>query len=239
VRKTFSIAARDLQSLFFSLRAYVVITLVMLLFGVFFYLNLADSKEASMRDMFRIMNFLFLFIIPIITMSSLADERRSGTLELLLTCPVSRLQVVAGKFLAAAGFYTLVVALTVQFYLIMRMSGAPDPGPVLTGYVGILLSGYLFIALGIYASSLTRSPLVAALLSYGVLFGGFLLSSMPNQFSKEIGALVSQVGFVDRLAAFERGLIQTSDVLYFLLGTVFWISVTTTGFTMEKDSPLA
>jgi ABC-2 type transport system permease protein len=239
VRKILAIAYRDLQSLFFSLRAYVVITILMLLFGIFFYLHLSEAKEATMREMFQLMNFLFLFIIPIITMGSLADERRAGTLELLLTCPVSRFHVVAGKFLAAATFFTIVVALTVQFYGLMALSGRPDPGPVLSGYVGILLSGYLFVAVGIYASSLTKSPLVAALISYAALLSCFIVSSIPNQFSKTVADLIAQVGITQRIAPFERGLIQTSDVLYFLLGTSFWIGITTTGFALEKDNPLA
>lgn len=234
-----SIAWRDLQALFLSLKAYVVITLLLLLFGVFFYLLMADAKEASMRDMFRIMNFFFLFVIPVITMGSIADERKSGTLELLLTCPVSRFQVVAGKFLAGAGFYTVFVALTLQFYALLSLCGAPDPGPVFTGYLGVLLSGYLFIAVGVYASSLTRSSLVAALISYALLLGGFMMSSSPSYLSKELADVVSHLGFVDRLTQFERGLIQTSDVIYFLTGTLFWISVTTLGFDLEKESPLA
>lgn len=239
MRAVFSIAWRDLQALFLSLKAYVVITLLLLLFGGFFYLLMADAKEASMRDMFRVMNFFFLFVIPVITMGSLADERRSGTLELLLTCPVSRLQVVAGKFIAGAGFYTVFVALTLQFYGLLVLCGSPDPGPVFTGYLGVLLSGYLFIAVGVYASSLTRSSLVAALISYALLFGGFIISSSPSYLSKELADVVNQFGFVDRLATFERGLIQASDVIYFLTGTLFWITVTTLGFDLEKDSPLA
>lgn len=239
MRAVLWIAWRDLQALFLSLKAYVVITLLLMLFGGFFYLLLADAKEASMRDMFRVMNFFFLFVIPVITMGSLADERKSGTLELLLTCPVSRFQVVAGKFLAGAGFYTVFVALTLQFYAMLALCGAPDPGPVITGYVGVLLSGYMFIAVGVYASSLTRSSLVAALISYALLFGAFLLSSSPSYLSSEWAQIVTQFGFVDRLSMFERGLIQSSDVIYFLTGTLFWITVTTLGFDLEKESPLA
>ena len=239
MRAVLSIAWRDLQALFLSLKAYVVITLLLLLFGGFFYLLMADAKEASMRDMFKLMNFFFLFVIPVITMGCLADERKSGTLELLLTCPVSRFQVVAGKFLAAAGFYTVFVALTLQFYALLSLCGTPDPGPVFTGYVGVLLSGYLFIAIGVYASSLTRSSLVAALISYALLFGAFLISSSPTYLSRELAEVVTQFGFVDRLEQFERGLIQASDLIYFATGILFWITVTTLGFDLEKDSPLA
>jgi ABC-2 type transport system permease protein len=239
VRAVLSIAWRDLQALFLSLKAYVVITLLLMLFGVFFYLLIADQKEASMRDMFRTMNFFFLFVIPVITMGSLADERKSGTLELLLTCPVSRLQVVLGKFFAAAAFYTVFVVLTLQYVVLLKMCGSPDPGPVITGYVGLLLGGYLFIAVGIYASSLTRSSLVAALLSYALLLGAFITASATSYLSKEMLELVSVLGFVDRFISFERGLIQFSDVVYFLTATMFWISVTTLGFDLEKDSPLA
>ena len=242
MRAVLSIAWRDLQSLFLSLKAYVVITLLLMLFGGFFYMVLADpspQKEASMRDMFRVMNFFFLFVIPVITMGSLADERKAGTLELLLTCPVTRFQVVAGKFVAAAAFYTVFVLLTVEFYVLLRMCGNPDPGPVFTGYIGLLLSGWLFIAVGIYASSLTRSALVAALLSYGMLFGAFLLSSATSYLSAELAAVVGDLSFVDRLLSFERGLLQGGDLAYFLGGTLFWLTVTTLGFTLEKDNPLA
>lgn len=239
MRAVLSIAWRDLQALFLSLKAYVVITLLLMLYGVFFYLLIADAKEATMRDMFRTMNFFFLFVIPIITMGSLADERKTGTLELLLTCPVNRFQVVLGKFCASAAFYTLFVLLTVQYYVLLRMCGSPDPGPVFTGYLGLLLGGYLFIAVGIYASSLTRSSLVAALLSYGLLLGAFIISSATSYLSKEMLHLVSVMGFVDRFVSFERGLIRFSDVFYFVTATLFWITVTTVGFSLEQDNPLA
>jgi ABC-2 type transport system permease protein len=238
MRAIWTIARRDLQSLFLSLKAYVVTTLLLLIFGLFFYLDLAESKEASMRDMFRLMNFMFLFVVPVITMGALADERRSGTLELLLTCPINRFQVIAGKFLAAASFYTFVVALTIQFYFLMCLSGRPDPGPVITGYLGVLLSGYMFIAVGIYASSLTKSPLVAALMSYVLLLTWFMASSVQTYFSKGVAELIASFGIVERLASFERGLIQTSDLGFFLVGTAFWILITTAGFTLEQENPL-
>ena len=239
MKAVLSIAWRDLQALFLSLKAYVVITLLLGLYGFFFYFLLAESKEASMRDMFQVMNFFFLFVVPVITMGSLADERKAGTLELLLTCPVSRYQVVAGKFLAGAAFYTLFVALTLQFYALMSLCGTPDPGPVFTGYLGVLLSGYMFISVGVYASSLTRSSLVAALLSYALLLGAFVLSSSPSYLPPWLVDIVSRFGFVDRLTTFERGIVRSSDVAYFVVGTLFWITVTTLGFDLEKDSPLA
>jgi len=237
MKQIYLIARRDLVSMFTSLRGYVVMSLVMLLFGVFFYFHLKGSNEASMRDMFMVMNFLFLFIVPLFTMGALSEERRAGTLFLLLTCPVSRGQIVAGKFIACATFYTLAVSLTLEFVLLLTLAGSPDPGPIATGYMGLLLSGYLAISVGLYTSSLTPSPLVAALSCYAFLFLAWILSAIPQFLTGELATWVDRTGIVAHLASFETGLISFRDTSYFVLGILCWMSFTIIGFSQERENP--
>lgn len=232
-----TIARRDLGAMFSSLRGYVVLSMLMLLFGVFFYFHLRSSEEATLREMFSAMNFLFLFVLPLLTMGSFSEEKRDGTMDLLLTCPVSRTEIVLGKFVACATFYTIAVLITLQFVLLIQLGGTPDPGPIFTGYVGLLLAGYLGIAVGIYTSSLTRSPLVAALMSYALLLSAWILSAVPPYLPDDIGIWVKRLGVVDHLTAFDRGLISIRDLSYFLLAIPCWLTFTVIGSHLERESP--
>lgn len=239
MRHVITIARRDLSAMFSSLRGYVVLSMLLLLFGVFFYFHLRSSDEATLREMFSAMNFLFLFVLPLLTMGSLSEEKRDGTMDLLLTCPVSRTEVVLGKFVACSTFYTIAVLITLEFVALIHLGGTPDPGPILTGYVGLLLAGYLGIAVGIYTSSLTRSPLVAALMSYALLLSAWILSAVPPYLADDVGLWVKRLGVVDHLASFDRGLLSMRDMLYFLMAIPCWLTFTVIGSHLERESPAA
>ncbi|MBI4870927.1 MAG: ABC transporter permease subunit [Candidatus Riflebacteria bacterium] len=221
-----AIALRELYSFVVSLRAYVILGLGLALFTHFFGLLLADGREASMRSMFKIMEFLFLTICPILTMGALAEERRSGTLELLRTAPVSRTGIVLGKYLGLMTVFAMLVAATFHFYAVLEYYGAPDRWPVVAGYVGLMLEGGLLLAIGLLASSLTSSQAVSGLLTYAAAFGLYALALIGPYLPDGWGTAVTSFGLGAHMNSMARGLIETQDLVYFATLTPLALALT-------------
>ena len=232
MRNILIIARRDLRAQFNSPVAYVVIGGAMLLLGVLFFLvprmgggffmgSFWEVDRASMDQLFEYLPPLMcLFVIPAVTMRSLAAEKGSGTLELLITMPVRDSEVILGKYLAACAM-VLVLLLSTMLYPIAMFKwpwhlGALDWGPVWSGYLGIALFSFAAVAIGMMLSSLTESDVVAFFMTAGVLFVlyivGFMVSIVPAAWADAIGF----VSFLTRYHSFARGLIDTRAVVYFL-----------------------
>ncbi|HEY0580712.1 MAG TPA: ABC transporter permease subunit, partial [Chloroflexota bacterium] len=139
MKNTWAVAVRELRSYFLSPLAYVVIALFLVLAGYLFALILNSSREASLRGLVQNISVLYLFIVPAISMRLLAEEQRTGTVELLLTNPVQEWEIVTGKFLAAIMLVLVMLGLTLLFPLFLFVFGNPDRGPILTGYLGVFL----------------------------------------------------------------------------------------------------
>ncbi|MBI2944055.1 MAG: ABC transporter permease [Candidatus Wallbacteria bacterium] len=229
-----AIASREIHSFFVSLRAYVILTLGLSLFTLFFALLLLDGREASMRSMFKIMEFLFLTIVPILTMGLIAEERRTGTVELLRTAPVSRSAVVLGKYAGALGIYTLMVALTVHFYGVLEHYGAPDRWPAILGYTALLLEGALMLAVGVFASCLTSSQAVACLVTYTVCFGIYALGLIAPYLPESWAPAVAYWGASSHTASMATGLIQTQDLVYFATLTPLFLGLAVWRFKSQE-----
>src|SRR5918912_272449 len=164
-----TIARRELGALFVSPIAYVVAAAFLALSGYLFSILLITSSQATMTSLFQNVSFILLFVAPLLTMRLLADEQKQGTLELLLTAPVRDWEVVLGKFLAALALFGTILLCTLYYpLLIWRFGGNPDPGPILTGYLGMLLLAGAMFAIGTLASSLTENQIVAAVLAFGM-----------------------------------------------------------------------
>ena len=166
MRNIRAIARREFFAYFGSPVAYIAISIFLVLLGVTFFFkipfllpkeNFFEAKEASLRPLFEWMIFLFTIILPAISMRLLAEERKLGTIELLLTMPVTEVEVVAGKLLGAMGFLGVATGLTLAYPLTLAFLGHPDPGPVVGGYFGVLLVGSAYLAVGLLASSWTNS----------------------------------------------------------------------------------
>ena len=155
---TLAITKRELRTYFNSPVAYIVVTVFMLLAGYLFFNTVFIEKQAEMRGYFGLMPMLFTFIIPAITMRLIAEEKGSGTLELLITMPVRDWEVVVGKFLAALGLLAVLLALTLVYAFTLSTIGPLDKGPAYGGYLGLLLMGAAYVAIGVMASSLHAQP---------------------------------------------------------------------------------
>jgi len=185
MQKVTAILRRELIAYFSSPLAYMVMTGFLLLQGVIFYLLLAFLNTPGAQSMAPFQAFFggtvffwifLLFVVPVITMRLIAEERRSGTIEVLLTSPVSEGQIIAGKFLASLIFYFSLWLPTVLYVLILEKYATVDLGPILSGYLGVLLIGFLFLSVGTFASTLTRNQLIAAIAAF---VGLMLLFTAP------------------------------------------------------------
>lgn len=226
MRATLTIAKREFTSTFNSPLAYVVLCLSLLLAGVFFFFVMNggfwQADRASLVQLFALApRGLSLVVIPVITMRLLAEERRSGTLEMLITLPVKDYEVIIGKFLGAWGFVLLLILATVLFPLMMFVwpwhLGALDSGPVISGYLGLVLFSAAAVAIGLLFSALTDSQVIAFFVTWVVLillsFLGLVTDNIENQTARNV---LDFITFDTRLAPFARGMINTRDVVYFL-----------------------
>ena len=211
-----AVATRELRSYFLSPLAYVVIFLFLALSGLLFALILNSSREASLRPLLSNVSVLFLFIVPAISMRLLAEELRTGTVELLLTNPVQEWEIVTGKFLAAVMLLIVMLALTLLYPIFLLMFGNPDRGPILSGYVGVLLQASAFLAVGLWASSLTQNQIIAAIVAFGGLLILWLSDNLGQFLGGTFGSIVSYTSVINHFQNFPQGVINSPDVVYYL-----------------------
>jgi len=211
---------REIRSYFNSPVAYVVIVVFLAIVGWFFTSDMFLANIASMRIVFELVPLVFLFFIPAVTMRLLAEEKKSGTLELLTTKPVRDGEIVLGKFFAAWTLLAATLAPTLIYLVTMMVLGNPDPGPVLSGYIGLMFMGGVYIAIGIFASSLTENQIVAFIISFLFVLALYLadkvLIYVPEGFVSTLEFLSIDYHF-DNIA---RGVIDSRNIVYFgsLLG---------------------
>lgn len=216
MRNTWLIARRELASYFTSPIAYAVTAVFLVIVGYFFGMILYLSREATMRYLFYNVTTFLLLIGPALTMRLVAEERKSGTLELLLTSPVRDGEVIAGKFLAALALWLAMLALTLVYPLLLRAFGNPDPGPILSGYVGLALAGAAILAVGTLASTVTANQIVAALVAFGLSLMLWLSDAMQNLVSGPLGEFFNYLSLAVHFEDFPKGVIDTKDVFFYL-----------------------
>ncbi len=215
MRATLAIARREIGSAFSSPSTYAVATISLLLFGLFFALDLNGRRQADLQGLFR-NSWLFVFLIPPLTMRLLAEEQRLGTIELLLTAPVRDLEVVLGKFLGSLGVLAAILSPTLGYFLLVSAFGDPEPWPVITGYVGFLVLGAACLALGLLTSALTSSQVVAAISSFALLLV-FWLSPIFNQlFLGGVGRFFSYLSLPDHYQELVFGVLDAGDIVYYV-----------------------
>lgn len=219
------IAKREFRSYFDAPLAYVVICLSFLALGLMFFLfrgGFWQADQASLQLMFDYVPFgLSVLVVPVITMRLLAEEKRSGTLEMLITLPVKDSDVILGKYLGALGLVLVLVLATLVYPLLMFRFpwslGPLDMGPVVSGYVGLLLFSMASVAVGLLISSLADSQAVAFFVTFFVLLALWYVGQVAQeQLGGWPGTALSYLSFQTRLAGFMRGLIDTRDLIFFI-----------------------
>ncbi len=222
------IAKRELLSYFFSPIAYVAMTLFLLVAGFTFREDFQPGQPATMRAIFEWMVWLLVFIIPVLCMGLLAQEWSSGTIETLMTAPVSETDVVLGKFFGSLAFFAVLLVPTLLYVVMLRIFGRPDYGPILSGYLGIILVGALFISIGLFCSSLTKSQVVAAVTASAILFA---ITIVPWWLSTKatLGAFwrgVADQSVFRRYTDFSKGVIDLGNLVFFVVVTSVFLFLT-------------
>lgn len=213
---TLAIAERELKSFFASTVAWIIAAAFMAISGFLFSVILLNSNEASMRFLISNLSVVFLFIAPFLTMRLLAEENRLGTVELLLTNPVRDIEVVLGKFLGVMAFILVMLAFTLYFPLLLFIFGTPDPGPIITGYLGVVLQAAAFAAIGLAISSTTENQIVAAFLAFAINLILWLSESISTFLGKPLSDVAKYLSITSHFQDFSRGVIDSSHVIFFL-----------------------
>jgi ABC-2 type transport system permease protein len=226
------ISRREIRTYFNSPVAYIVVTVFMILTGYLFFTQLFVEKQAELRGFFSIMPLLFMFMAPALTMRLLADEKSSGTLELLITMPVRDWEVVLGKFLAAMALLCTALGLTLVFALSVRFMGPLDRGPAIGGYIGLVLMGGAYIAIGVMTSSFTRNSIVSFIVAFAISFALYLIGKLTQFVPQSLQGLTSFLSIDSHFENISRGVIDTRDVLYYF--SVIGVSLLVATLSLES-----
>ncbi len=226
-----TILRREVQSYFNSAIAYVVIVVFLAIVGWFHTSNLFLSGVATLRLMFELVPVVFLFVVPAITMRLLSEEKKSGTIELLTTKPLHDYEIVLGKFLAAWSLVGVALLLTLVYYGTIAALGKIDNGPVIGGYFGLMLTAGVFVAVGLFASSLTENQVIAFILGFVFVFILFMFDKVLMYVPSYLASIVEFLGIDYHFGNIARGVIDTRDVIYFLslLGFMLYLTVLSLG----------
>ena len=245
VVRAWAIFKKELRVYFSSPIAYAVLTIFSLISGWFFYnvfgFYVMASMQAAMnpmmardmsviegvlRPLFQNMSVIMLLMMPILTMRLFSEEKKSGTIELLLTYPVRDGEVLLGKYLAALAVFAAMLTLTLAYPLIMAWVTPLELGPLATGYLGLLLQGAAFIAIGILISSLTENQIVAAVATFGTLLIFWVIAWASDSAGGTLGRVLSHVSLTEHFDSFSKGVIDTKDLIYYLNLTILALFLT-------------
>jgi ABC-2 type transport system permease protein len=250
VRNTLAIAQKELRSYFSSPIAYIIIGFFALPFGVFFYLYLGAFVRQSLqmaqyggnmnvnqqviRYVLQNASVIILFVMPMITMRTYSEEKRSGTIELLLTSPVTDVQIIVGKFLGALGLYVAMLLVTVLYVGILFVYGNPEWRPLIAAYTGLLLMGGAFLALGLLISSTTNNQIVAGVVTFVVFLMLWIVGWFAESAGPVLGDLTKYLSITEHFDDFSKGIIDTKHVIYYLSLITFGLFLTAKSVDSER-----
>ena len=247
-----AIAHKELKGYFASPIAYIVIGFFVLLFGFFFYTLLLVFNQQSMRmagfdggptqnvneqmirPLFLNASVILLFVLPMITMRTYSEEKRSGTIELLLTSPLTDFQIIFGKFLGAMGLYAAMLAVTFIHMATLFAFGNPEWVPIATGYLGMLLMGGCFISVGMLISSLTSNQIVAGMATFGVFLFLWVINWIGSFSGPTVDRVTQYLSIIDHFDDFTKGIIDTSHIVYYLSFITFGLFLTAKSVDSER-----
>jgi ABC-2 type transport system permease protein len=206
---------KELRAYFTSPVAYVVITVFLLICGWFFSTSLFVVGQASLRNVFQIVPFVYTIFIPAITMRLIAEEKKSGTFELLTTMPVSDIEIIVGKYLAATALLATALVFTLIYAFTVRALGEPDVGVMVAGYLGLLFLGMGYIAIGICMSSMTENQIVAFILSAFIILVLSLIDKVLMFVPSALASVLEYMSTEYHFNNIARGVLDTRDLVYY------------------------
>lgn len=247
-----AIASKELKTYFTSPIAYVLMGVYALPFGYFFYALLlyfdqqstqgsglagappVNINEQLIRPVFLNTMVIFLFVLPLITMRTYAEEKRSGTIELLLTAPLTDVQIILGKFFGSLGLYAAMLAITAVHIGLLFLFGTPEWRPILTTYLGMLLMGGCFISVGLLISSLTKNQIIAAMVTFVVFLMLWVINWVASFMGPTTQAVLNYLSITDHLDDFTRGILDTKHLVYYISFITFGLFLTARSLDTER-----
>ncbi|MCI0441938.1 ABC transporter permease [bacterium] len=245
-----AITRKELEQYFASPIAYIVVALLMIILGIFFYIYLtlymqqvaasaqyggegADLSQSIMRPFFANAAFFFLIIFPMLTMKLFAEEKKLGTYELLMTSPISISQLVVGKYFGVLTLMlTIIVLLLIYPATLFVFGGRPDIGPILTGFLGLFLLGAAFVAIGLFTSSVTDSQIVAAVLCFVFLILFWIINWISRS-EAWYGKVLQYISIYQRFDDFTKGILNLNDVFYYV--SFAFVGLFITGIVLQSQ----
>ncbi|MBN2345993.1 MAG: ABC transporter permease subunit [Candidatus Aminicenantes bacterium] len=253
MKNTWTIAKRELKAYLYSPIAYILTAFFLLVGGFFFYNILAWANEQTMRMMqsgypldrlninqmlfepfFNNLTIILMFLLPMLTMRLFADEKKMRTEELLLTSPLRLSSIILGKYLAALIIYTGILLLTVTYAIFVFLYGNPEPAPLLTAYLGLFLLGAVFIAIGLFASSLTENQVIAAVVSFSSILLIWVVSWVGESGPGAWRGILTYLSFFSHFKNMVGGVIDTQDIVYYLSFIFLGLYLTRSVFEFRK-----
>lgn len=247
-----AIAQKELKGYFASPIAYVVIGFFALMFGYFYWALLGffveqsarmmglqggptqNVNEQMIRPVFMNASVLLLFTLPMVTMRTYSEEKRSGTIELLLTSPITDFQIIMGKFLGAMGLYAAMLAVTLIHMGVLWAFGSPEWKPLVTGYLGLLLMGGCFVSIGLLISSLTRNQIVAGFVTFAVFLLLWVINWVGPFMGPRVQAVLDYLSITTHLDDFTRGIVDTRHLVYYVTFIAFGLFLTARSVDSER-----
>lgn len=223
---TWAIYWKEIRVFFLSPLAYVFLAAFLFLSGLFFYMGLALTGEASLRPVMSNLAVVLLFCIPMLTMRQFSEEARMGTMELLGTVPVGLGSIIIGKWLACLSLCVLLLASTGVYPVILGIYGEPDMGILWTSYLGLFACCSAFTAAGIFTSSLAKDQMVAGVGAILALLPFWIVSSATELMPESLAPVLQRFSLIEHLRGFSRGVVDTADVLWFVSFTSLFLFFT-------------
>ena len=252
VRNVWAIAAKELRGYFASPVAWVMMGLFALIFGVFFQAHLSafvmqstqsqfggaapnlNVNQHLIRGVLANASVLVLFILPMVTMRAYAEEKRSGTVELLLTSPLTDFEIIFGKFVGAVCLYVALVAVTLVHISLLFSYGQPEWRPLIAGYMGLILQGSGFIAAGLFFSSTSKNQMTAGVATFVVLLTFWIVGWFADSAGPFWSAILSYLSITQHFDDFAKGVIDTKHVIFYLSFIAFWLFLTVKSLDTER-----
>jgi len=254
MRNILAIAHKELKSYFSGPIAYIAIGLWALLYGYFFVAIMQFFVRQSMqmgqmgmqgpqtmnvnqqliRPLLQNVTIMILFVMPMVTMRTYSEEKRSGTIELLLTSPLTDFQIIMGKFLGAMALYAVMLAVTTIHIALLFVYGRPELKPILTAYLGLFLLGGCFISMGLLISSLTKNQIVAGMVTFAVFLLLWIITWIGSFSGPTVDQLTQYLSIIDHLDDFSKGVIDTKHLIYYLSFITFGLFLTAKSVDSER-----
>jgi ABC-2 type transport system permease protein len=221
--KTISIVIKEMKIFFNNPMSYIISIIFLLITGWFFSSSLFIVKLAEISSLLNILPFILLFFIPAIAMKTIAEEQRQGTIELMLTNPVSDLSFILGKYYSTILIMCFLYFFTLIYPIVLAIAGDPDGGKIIVSYIGLLLLTSLYISIGIFASAFTRNQIVAFIVAFMIIFIFFMLDKVTIFFPAHLQVLLQYLSITYHFNNFTLGFINMGDVTYYITFTILFL----------------